>query len=64
MLMSRYTTYYTVKQRQYKEFAAAWKKTSEGMNLTEKQKKGMALFFKPIARRFGLTQDFKDIGVM
>jgi hypothetical protein len=56
--------YYTDKQRQYKELAAAWKKVSENMDLSEEQKKGMALFFKPIARRFGLTQDFKDIGVI
>lgn len=62
--MSKYTTYYTNKQKQYKELAATWKKLSEGMNLSEAQKRGMSLFFKPIARRFGLTQDFKDIGVI
>lgn len=62
--MSKYTMYYTEKQKQYKDFATNWMKFAETMNLTERQRRGMALFFKPIARRFGLTKDFKDIGVM
>ena len=62
--MSKYTTYYTTKQKQYKDFATNWAKFTASMGLTERQKRGMALFFKPIARRFGLTKDFKDIGVL
>jgi hypothetical protein len=56
--------YYNDKQKQYKEFATAWAKFAAGMDLTERQRRGMSLFFQPIARRFGLTQDFKDIGVI
>ena len=62
--MSKYTMYYTNKQKQYREFATAWAKFAAGMGLTERQRRGMSLFFQPIARRFGLTQDFKDIGVI
>jgi hypothetical protein len=56
--------YYTAKQKQYLDFATNWAKFTANMGLTERQKRGMALFFKPIARRFGLTKDFKDIGVL
>jgi hypothetical protein len=56
--------YYSGKQKQYKDFATNWAKFTSNMELTEKQKRGMALFFKPIARRFGLMKDFKDIGVI
>lgn len=62
--MSKYTMYYTTKQKQYLDFATNWAKLTANMNLTERQKRGMALFFRPIARRFGLTKDFKDIGVI
>ena len=62
--MSKYTMYYNSKQKQYKDFAANWAKVTSTMDLTERQKRGMALFFRPIARRFGLVQEFKDIGVI
>lgn len=62
--MSKYTTYYTTKQQQYKELATSWKNITSSMNLTEDQKKGMSLFFKSIAKRFGLIQEFRDIGVI
>ena len=62
--MSKYTTYYNSKRAQHKEFAASWAKLTADMDLTERQKRGMALFFRPIARRFGLIQEFKDIGVI
>ena len=62
--MSKYTMYYDSKQKQYRDFATNWVKFTSEMNLTERQKVGMALFFKPIARRFGLTKDFKDIGII
>jgi hypothetical protein len=44
--------------------ASTWMSLATGMKLTVPQKTGMRLFFKPIARRFGLTKDFKDIGVI
>jgi hypothetical protein len=56
--------YYIAKQKQYKDFATNWAKFTSTMDLSERQKRGMALFFKPIARRFGLTNDFKDIGIL
>lgn len=62
--MSKYTTYYTAKQQQYRELATSWKSITSSMNLTEDQKKGMSLFFKSIAKRFGLIQEFRDIGVI
>lgn len=62
--MSKYTIYYDRKKKQYLDFAASWSKVAATMDLTERQKRGMALFFRPIARRFGLTQEFKDIGVI
>lgn len=62
--MSKYTMYYDRKKNQYRDFATNWAKLAADMNLTERQKRGMVLFFRPIARRFGLVQDFKDIGVI
>ena len=62
--MSKYTVYYNSKQKQYKDFATNWAKFTADMDLTERQRRGMALFFRPIARRFGLTKDFRNIGVM
>jgi hypothetical protein len=48
----------------YKDLAINWSKFAEYIELTDYQRKGMALFFKPIARRFGLVKDFKNIGVL
>lgn len=62
--MSKYTMYYMMKQNQYRDFAKDWAEATSNMPLTERQRRGMALFFKPIAKRFGLTRDFKDLGVM
>jgi hypothetical protein len=62
--MSKYTTYYKARQIMYKDLAANWAKFTEDMNLTDLQRMGMRLFFKPIARRFGLVKDFKNIGVL
>ena len=62
--MSKYTTYYKARQIMYKDLAANWLKLATSMNLTDLQKTGMGLFFRPIARRFGLVKEFKDIGVL
>jgi hypothetical protein len=48
----------------YKDLATNWVKFTENVELTDYQHKGMALFFKPIARRFGLVKEFKDVGVL
>ena len=62
--MSKYTVYYMLKQNEYRDFARDWAKATSNMPLTERQRRGMALFFKPIATRFGLVKDFKEFGVM
>jgi hypothetical protein len=62
--MSRYTYYYTVNQNHYRYLANSWKAWADEAVLTEKDKDGMAKFFRPIARRFGLINEFKDIGVI
>ena len=48
----------------YRGFATNWAKFTADMDLSERQRRGMALFFKPIARRFGLISEFRDIGVI
>ena len=62
--MSKYTMYYNNKQQQYRDFATNWAKFTACIDLSERQRRGMSLFFKPIAKRFGLVQEFKDIGVI
>lgn len=62
--MSKYTTYYNTRQAMYKDLAVSWCKFADGLNLTDLQKTGMRLFFRPIARRFGLVKEFKNIGVL
>ena len=62
--MSKYTMYYTEQQSKYLSLATNWNKFTKDMDLTEDQRRGMALFFRPIARRFGLTKEFRDIGVI
>jgi hypothetical protein len=48
----------------YREMAARWAKWSSAANLTDDQRKGMALFFKSIGRRFGLINEFREVGVI
>jgi hypothetical protein len=48
----------------YREFASIWANLVAKNDLQDYQREGMALFFKPIARRFGLIGEFKDIGVL
>ena len=62
--MSKYTTYYKSRQLMYRDLAINWSIFALNRKLPDYQMQGMALFFKPIARRFGLTKDFRDIGVI
>ena len=62
--MSRYTTYYRSKQLEYKSLAINWSIFANSNNIPGYQRRGMALFFKPIARRFGLTEDFKRLNII
>jgi hypothetical protein len=56
--------YYKQKQIEYLEFAINWVNATSSMNLSERQRRGMTLFFMPIAKRFGLIKEFRDIGVI
>ncbi len=62
--MSKYTTYYNERQQMFREFAANWARATEHLDLTDLQRVGMALFFRPFARRFGLVKEFKRLGVL
>jgi hypothetical protein len=48
----------------FRELARQWKAWAEGTQLSESQVRGMAVFFRHIGKRFGLINEFKDIGVI
>lgn len=62
--MSKYTTYYDTRQEMYRKLAETWKAWADGSELSESQQRGMSLFFRHIGRRFGLINEFKEIGVI
>jgi hypothetical protein len=62
--MSKYVVYYGVRQSMYRDMAIKWKKWSETAGLSKEQLHGVSLFFKSIGRRFGLINEFRDIGVI
>ena len=62
--MSKYVRYYNDRKGFYKTFATRWASWAADANLTEVETEGMSKFFKSIARRFGLTQEFADLGVI
>lgn len=62
--MSKYTMYYNSRQTMYRDFANNWAKFASNNELSDRQYKGMALFFKPIARRFGLIEEFRTLGII
>lgn len=62
--MSKYTTYYTTRKDIYKKFAESWKAWASTADLTEEQERGMSIFFKCLGKRFGLINEFKNIGVI
>jgi hypothetical protein len=61
--MSNYVRYYNDRKNFYKVFATRWAAWAEGANLSALEAEGMTKFFKPIAKRFGLTQDFAELGI-
>ena len=61
--MSNYVRYYNDRKDFYKTFATRWAAWADGAELTSTEIEGMAKFFKSIARRFGLTQEFAELGV-
>jgi len=48
----------------FRDLASTWKAWAEEAHLDESQLRGMSLFFRHIGRRFGLINEFKDIGVI
>ena len=62
--MSKYVIYYNTRQHVYRELARNWKAWADQSSLTESQLRGMSLFFRHIGKRFGLINEFKDIGVI
>jgi hypothetical protein len=62
--MSKYTIYYSSRKIMYRDLATRWAKWAADSNLTEEQNRGVSMFFKAIAKRFGLIKEFRDIGVL
>jgi hypothetical protein len=62
--LSNYVIYYNTRQHMYRELAAKWKEWADKSTLTESQVRGMSLFFRHIGKRFGLINEFKNIGVI
>ena len=62
--MSNYVRYYNDRKNFYKIFATRWASWAEGANLSSVEVEGMTKFFKPIAKRFGLVQEFTDLGIL
>jgi hypothetical protein len=56
--------YYNENQLMYRELATKWAKWAATVKLTEKETQGISLFFKSIARRFGLIQEFRELGLI
>ena len=61
--MSKYVRYYNNRKDFYKTFATRWAAWAEGADLTAVEAEGMSKFFRSIAKRFGLMQEFTDLGV-
>ena len=62
--MSNYVRYYNDRKNFYLVFATRWAAWAEGVELTDLETEGMVKFFKPIAKRFGLVQDFVKLGII
>jgi hypothetical protein len=62
--MSKYVVYYSGRKEMYRDMVTRWSKWAKTANLTAEQRRGIALFFKSIGRRFGLINEFRDIGVI
>jgi hypothetical protein len=62
--MSKYVIYYSCRKEMYRELAQRWMKWSTTTNLTDDQIRGVSMFFRSIAVRFGLIKEFREIGVI
>jgi hypothetical protein len=61
--MSKYVRYYNNRKDFYKTFATRWTAWADGAELTSTEVEGMTKFFKSIAKRFGLMQEFAELGI-
>lgn len=62
--MSKYVIYYSSRQNMYRELAARWMRWSQNRRLTATESAGISLFFRQIAKRFGLITEFRDMGII
>lgn len=62
--MSKYVIYYGTRKEMYRDMATRWSKWATTSNLTEDQIRGVSMFFRSIATRFGLIREFREIGVI
>ena len=62
--MSSYVKWYNDRKNFYRVFATRWAAWAEGADLSAVEVEGMSKFFKTIAKRFGLVQDFTELGVL
>ena len=62
--MSNYVIYYNTRKIIYRDMAKRWLKWAHTANLSEDECKGVSLFFKSIAKRFGLIEEFRSLGVI
>lgn len=61
--MSHYVRWYNNRKDFYLTFATRWSSWAERADLTAVEVEGMTKFFKPIAKRFGLVQEFTELGI-
>lgn len=62
--MSKYTMYYKTRQHTYRDLAIKWHKWSVDADLTSAELEGISKFFYPIAKRFGLIKEFRDLNLL
>ena len=62
--MSNYVRWYNNRKEFYKVFATRWMAWAESAELTTIEVEGMTKFFRSIAKRFGLIQEFIELGVI
>lgn len=63
--MSPYTKYYNKYKLLYRTVAKRWKEWADDYPLlTEEEKRGMKLYFRSIAIRFGLVTEFRHLGLI
>ena len=62
--MSNYVRWYNNRKGFYKTFAERWAAWAIGVELTSTEAEGMQKFFRSIAKRFGLIQEFTNLGLI